>query len=130
MSVRVVETDDGDRDTDYVAQVVKSTVVVAEGEKTAMATITVTPNDNDKKNTWVFAVEATVPGVSPPDPAKISIVDDEADIGGIRLRATIGDSDESPPTISEIDDPTEVTITAYVIGTAPTAAVEIQLDYG
>ena len=94
VSVRVLEIDGEEkRDTDYVARVDDSAVVVEEGKKTVQATITVTPEDNDKKNTWAFNVEATVPGVSAPAPAKLSIVDDEADISAIRLRATIGDSD-------------------------------------
>ena len=80
-----------------------------------------------QRNDWRFNVYATVGDVTEAAPLEVLINDDEADLSQIRLRATIGESTESPPTISELDGPTDVTITAYVIGTAPTADVDIHL---
>ena len=128
VSVRVAGINGkGRRDIDYVADVAESRVVIAEGQKMGRAVVIVTPVDNDGTNDWQFNVYATVGDVTEAAPLAVKINDDEAALGEIRLRATIGESTDSPPTISEIDGETVVTITAYVIGKPSAAAVHIPL---
>ncbi len=110
----------GTRDTEYEAEVDDSRLVIPAGEKSGIATIFVSPEDNDAKNDWQFEVHVDTGDVTEEKIATIAIVDDEGDISSIELTA-------DPDMISEIDGETAITIIAHVIGKAHTAAVDIPL---
>ena len=132
--VRVEQIKDkGDRGPDYRVDIEESSLDIAVGETSTIATLFVTPRNlgddglgDDGKDDWVFDVVVSLAGIDATDVQRlpVTIIDGDSDLSKIELRASVDGGD---PNIQGDAGDTEVTITAYVIGAAHSAAINIPL---